>query len=69
MTLQVTVPLLNQLISKIRETLPQLEPTLETEQIERHLTNTLGHLKTRLETPEAEQNADADAPRYEGLLI
>ena len=60
---QVTVQVLNQLISKIREDLPNLEGNEETDQINKHFTNTLLHLRSRQESPEA------DGPSYEGLEV
>uniref|UniRef100_A0A8C5QYK4 Vacuolar protein sorting-associated protein 35 n=1 Tax=Leptobrachium leishanense TaxID=445787 RepID=A0A8C5QYK4_9ANUR len=59
----VTVPVLNQLIQKIREDLPNLEASEETEQINKHFHNTLEHLRLRREAPEAE------GPIYEGLVL
>ena len=44
--LQVTVQVLNQVIAKIREDLPNLEANEETEQINKHFQNTLEHLRT-----------------------
>ncbi|KDR18449.1 vacuolar protein sorting-associated protein 35 [Zootermopsis nevadensis] len=60
---QVTVQMLNQLISKIREELPNLEANEETEQINKHFTNTLEHLRNRLESPESEGLS------YDGLIL
>nr|CAD7415385.1 unnamed protein product [Timema poppensis] len=60
---QVTVQLLNQLISKIREEVPNLEANEETEQINKHFTNTLEHLRNRIESPESE------GPSYEGMVL
>ncbi|KAI4498657.1 hypothetical protein M0802_006363 [Mischocyttarus mexicanus] len=50
----VTVQILNQVIAKIREELPNLEVSEETEQIQKHLANTLEHLRDRMESPESE---------------
>ncbi|XP_055537816.1 vacuolar protein sorting-associated protein 35 isoform X1 [Wyeomyia smithii] len=47
---QITVSMLNQLIAKINEELPNLEPTEETKQIEMHYQNTLAHIRSRVET-------------------
>nr|CAD7452088.1 unnamed protein product [Timema tahoe] len=60
---QVTVQLLNQLISKIREEVPNLEANEETEQINKHFTNTLEHLRNRIESPESE------GPSYDGMVL
>ncbi|XP_055379724.1 vacuolar protein sorting-associated protein 35 isoform X2 [Condylostylus longicornis] len=49
----VTVAMLNQLIGKIEEELPNLEPSEETKQIEMHYKNTLTHIKSRMETTDA----------------
>jgi vacuolar protein sorting-associated protein 35 len=51
------------LISKVKEELPNLEANEETEQINKHFTNTLAHLRSRLEAPEAEGIS------YEGLVL
>uniref|UniRef100_A0A8C9S3C6 Vacuolar protein sorting-associated protein 35 n=1 Tax=Scleropages formosus TaxID=113540 RepID=A0A8C9S3C6_SCLFO len=61
--LQVTIQVLNQLIQKIREDIPNLEASEETEQINKHFHNTLEHLRLRRESPEA------DGPIYEGLVL
>ena len=60
---QVSVQILNQVIGKIKEELPNLENSDETEQITKHFNNTLEHLRSRLETP------DADGVSYEGLEV
>lgn len=60
---QVTVQMLNHLISKIHEELPNLETNEETEQISKHFSNTLDHLRNRMESPEA------DGVSYEGLVL
>lgn len=60
---QITVAVLNQVIGKIREEIPNLEACEETEQINKHFSNTLEHLRARLENPEAETVS------YEGLEI
>ncbi|XP_014098973.2 vacuolar protein sorting-associated protein 35 isoform X1 [Bactrocera oleae] len=49
----ITVAMLNQLIAKINEDLPNLEPTEETKQIEMHYKNTLAHIKSRMESNDA----------------
>ena len=61
--IQVTVQVLNQLIQKIREDLPNLEASEETEQINKHFHNTLEHLRLQRESPESE------GPAYEGLVL
>lgn len=48
--IQVTVDMLNQLVSKIRDELTNLENNEETQQISKHFSNTLVHLKNRKET-------------------
>lgn len=55
--------MLNQLISKVKEDLANLETTEETDQISRHLTNTMTHLQLRLQEPLS------DGPSYEGLQL
>ncbi|KAL1115285.1 hypothetical protein AAG570_007316 [Ranatra chinensis] len=59
----ITVSMLNQLISKIREELPNLDSTEETEQIGKHLSNTIEHLRNRSESTEA------DGVSYDGLTL
>ncbi|RLU22742.1 hypothetical protein DMN91_005020 [Ooceraea biroi] len=59
----VTVLILNQVIAKIREELPNLEASEETEQIQKHLANTLEHLRNRMESP------DSDGLSYQGLVL
>lgn len=39
-----------QLIAKVNEELPNLEPSEETKQIESHYKNTLAHLRSRMES-------------------
>lgn len=60
--LQISVQVLNQIISKIRELLPNLESNEETEQINKHFKNTLEHLQHKLENSET-------AGQYEGLVL
>ncbi|XP_044263699.1 vacuolar protein sorting-associated protein 35 isoform X1 [Tribolium madens] len=60
---QVSVQILNQVIGKVKEELPNLESSDETDQITKHFNNTLEHLRARLETP------DADGVSYEGLEL
>ena len=45
--LQITVQILNQLISKIREELPNLDVSEEADQINKHFRNTLLHLQQK----------------------
>ncbi|CAD1473373.1 unnamed protein product [Heterotrigona itama] len=49
-----TVDIVNQVVAKIKEELPNLEVSEETEQIQKHLANTLEHLRNRMESPEAD---------------
>ncbi|CRL06873.1 CLUMA_CG019462, isoform A [Clunio marinus] len=51
---QITISMLNQLIGKINEELPNLEKSEETKQIEKHFNNTLAHIKSRIETNDLE---------------
>lgn len=60
---EVTVQVLNQVIVKIKEEMPNLETSEETEQITKHFNNTLERLVARIESPEA------DGVSYEGLEI
>ncbi|XP_032672448.1 vacuolar protein sorting-associated protein 35-like isoform X4 [Odontomachus brunneus] len=59
----VTVQILNQVIAKIREELPNLEASEETDQIQKHLANTLEHLRNRMESPES------DGLSYQDLVL
>ncbi|XP_014246771.1 vacuolar protein sorting-associated protein 35 isoform X2 [Cimex lectularius] len=56
----VTIAILNQLIGKIREELPNLGSNDETEQISKHLNNTLQHIKDRAASGEVD---------YKGLAL
>ncbi|XP_065347239.1 vacuolar protein sorting-associated protein 35 isoform X1 [Cloeon dipterum] len=60
---QVSVQTLNQLVAKIKEELPNLEASEETEQINKHFTNTLAHLRARMSAP------DVNTVNFEGLVI
>ena len=59
----VSVQILNQVISKIKDEIPNLEASEETEQIQKHFANTMDHLKNRKESPEGEPQL------YDGLLL
>ncbi|PFX32322.1 vacuolar protein sorting-associated protein 35-like [Stylophora pistillata] len=59
----VTVTVVNQLLEKIREVLPGLEGTDETELIRKHFENTVAHLLIKKESP------DEDSPSYEEIKI
>ncbi len=59
----MTIQVLNQLIGKIREDLPNLEANEETEQINKHFQNTIEHLRMR------QESSEADGPSYEGLVL
>jgi vacuolar protein sorting-associated protein 35 len=61
--LQVTVQVLNQLITKIKETLPSLEANEETEQINKHFQNALDHLRLKKDNP------DSEGVSYESLTV
>lgn len=54
--------MLNQLIVKIRNELTNLESNEETQQISKHFSNTLSHLRNRMEAKE-------EAINYEGLTL
>ncbi|XP_018329314.1 vacuolar protein sorting-associated protein 35 [Agrilus planipennis] len=56
---QITVQVLNQVIAKIKEELPNLESSDEAEQITKHFNNTLEHLKLSINSSESVS--------YEGL--
>ncbi|XP_022256816.1 vacuolar protein sorting-associated protein 35-like isoform X1 [Limulus polyphemus] len=60
---QITVQVLNQLISKIKQELPGLEANEETDQINKHFLNTIEHLKNRMDAPEG------DGVSYGGLVL
>lgn len=55
--------MINQLICKIKETLPNLEANEETEQINKHFQNTVEHLQLR------KDGGDAEGPSYEELVL
>lgn len=50
------------MIKKIKEELPNLESSDETEQITKHFNNTLEHIRIRMETTE-------DSAEYKGIEI
>ncbi|XP_043191248.1 vacuolar protein sorting-associated protein 35-like isoform X1 [Amphibalanus amphitrite] len=58
---EITVDMVNQLLDKIREDLPSLEPSDETAQISQHFTNTLQHIRAKA--------AAETAVSFEGLTI
>ena len=55
--------MLNQLISKIKETLPNLEANEETEQINKHFQNTVEHLTLM------SKDSEGSEVSYEGLVL
>lgn len=59
---QVTIEILNQVIKKIKEELPNLESSDETDQIAKHFNNSLEHIKARFESPD-------DGLIYKGIDI
>ncbi|KAF0304334.1 Vacuolar protein sorting-associated protein 35 [Amphibalanus amphitrite] len=58
---EITVDMVNQLLDKIREDLPSLEPSDETAQISQHFANTLQHIRAKA--------AAETAVSFEGLTI
>lgn len=60
--LQISIQVLNQIIARVRELLPNLEANEETEQINKHFKNTLEHLQLRME-------ASNSTVSYEGLVL
>ncbi|KAK5647170.1 hypothetical protein RI129_002062 [Pyrocoelia pectoralis] len=60
---QISVQILNQVVGKIKEELPNLESSDETDQITKHFNNTLEHVRSRMESPESENIL------YEGIEI
>lgn len=59
----MTVQVLNQLIQKVQDDLPNLEACEETELIKKHFHNTLEHLRI------CKESSDADGAAYDGLLL
>ncbi|XP_020900046.2 vacuolar protein sorting-associated protein 35 [Exaiptasia diaphana] len=59
----VTPTILNQLLDKIREDLPGLEETEETDQIAKHFKNTISHVELK------KKSSDEVSPSFEGLSI
>ena len=55
--------MINQLVSKVKEDLGQLETGEDLEQVTSHLKTTLAHLKHSKDSP------PADGPDYDGLVI
>lgn len=60
---EISVQILNQVISKIKSEIPNLETSEETEQIQKHFANTLEHLKNRKES------AEGEGQLYENLVL
>ena len=60
---EVTVSMINQLIGKIGEEMPNMDGGPDSEMINRHFTNTIEYLRNRSETPEEGR------PNYEGLVL
>lgn len=59
---QVAIQVLNQIIARVRELLPNLEANEETEQINKHFKNTLEHLQLKMEASDSKVS-------YEGLVL
>ncbi|KAK7114883.1 vacuolar protein sorting-associated protein 35-like [Littorina saxatilis] len=59
---QISVQVLNQIIARVRELLPNLEANEETEQINKHFKNTLEHLQLRMEVSDSTVS-------YQGLVL
>ncbi|CAG7838063.1 unnamed protein product [Allacma fusca] len=57
---QVTVNVVNQLIEKIKEEVPNLEKSEESEQINKHFRNTIDHIRAKMST---------DPDLYKGIFI
>lgn len=62
----ITVTMLNQLIAKINEELPNLEQCEETKQIEMHNSNTLAHIKLRMESMSNETGLEVS---FAGIVL
>jgi len=60
---EVTVSMINQLIEKISEEIPNLDGGPDSEHINKHFTNTIEYLRNRSEA------ADEGRPNYEGLVL
>ena len=56
--------ILNQLINKIREDLPGLEVSDETEQINKHFQNTLSHIQSK-----KENGSEQDVDMYRDIVL
>jgi vacuolar protein sorting-associated protein 35 len=59
---QITVQILNQMVGKIREELPNLEVSEDTDQINKHFKNTLEHIRLQKELHKA-------SSQYEGIEL
>lgn len=59
--MQITVQILNQMIAKIREELPNLDANEDTDEINKHFNNTLQHITTY------RQLHDSSATIYDGI--
>jgi len=60
---QITVQILNQMIAKIREELPNLDAGEDTDQINRHFSNTLQHITTYKQL----HSSSGSATVYDGI--
>lgn len=59
----INIQVLNQLIGKVKDDLPNLDMSDETEHIRTHFENTIEHLRNRIDNPEA------DEPSYTGIVL
>ena len=59
----MTPTIINQLFDKIKEDLPGLEVNEETDQINKHFQNTLGHVELK------KHAAEADSPSYDEINV
>lgn len=60
----INITTINQLIAKIKETMPNLEECEESKQIETYFNNTIAHVKQRIDP-----NNTSSEPAFEGILI
>lgn len=65
---RITVQVLNKIIENIQAGLPKLEESEEKKQIEQHLSNTIEHIKMKMETKGQLQDPNAPGPLYEGIV-
>ena len=66
---QITVQILNQMIAKIRDELPSLDANEDTDQINKHFSNTLQHITTYRQLHSSDGGGQGSASVYDGIEL